>query len=495
MTRWTQAFRHLSRSLPPAASALCCMVLLAQAPRIAGAVDWLEETTITEFPMWSLTGPAAATGDDGRTHIVWSEQIGEDQGDQLFYRAGHGTDWDPIVQLSDSWGTANPTIAIDAEERIHVAWADDDDGQQGIFYRRYDSGAWTPAIRLNDYEGRLANHPRLAAGPDGAVHIVWDQGDSYPPPAFREIFYARWDGTGWSEQEPLTANAVNSVEPAMAVAPNGDVHVLWQDDRTGTDRVYHRRCVSGAWSPEVMVGDGSTPMGHPDIAVTPSGGVHAVMERQSSLGLICYSRLNGTAWSEPVSLTENPSSCPKIAGSRCEGPYSDLHIVWQEYASPPQRWIIVYRNIHGTLFGDPETVTTGEGDAVAPAVAVDPICNIDVVWRDNRESPFMQGVYHRSGITSPAAVEGLGPVQPGRLTCAPNPARGRLTFRFLGGASGLLRIFDASGRLVRALPVDRGMDGAIEWDGCGPTGEPVRTGVYYCRLEGSPGTGRFVQVR
>jgi hypothetical protein len=459
----------------------------------ADAVSWQDDVTVSDYPMWSLTGPAVATDADARTHIVWSEQLGEDMGDQVFYRSGSGDDWSPVVQLSNSYGTSNPTIVVDLAGRIHVAWSDYDDGQEGIFYRRFESGAWTPAARLNDYNGRNAGHPRLAADPDGTVHLVWDQGDFYPPPVYAEIYYSHWDETTWTAQEPLTEGANIAVEPAMAVAANGDVHVLWQDNITGTDRVYHRERVEGVWSAATVIGSGSEPVRHPDIAVSPSGDVHAVMVRGQSTPRVCYSRLSGTGWLDPTALTSNQSDFPRIATSRCGDAHSDVHIVWQESGGAVS--VITYMNIHGLSFGAPEPITGGTANAVHAAISVDPICNLDVAWQDNRESTFMQGVYYMQGIVSASGVDGFGPGRTAEIVCAPNPFDERATFRMPTGASGTVRIYDAAGRIVRSLEFVGGTGREIRWDGRNDAGEPLGPGVYFYRLDGTPEAGRVVRLR
>lgn len=459
----------------------------------AYAVTWQQDVPISDYPMWSLTGPAIATGPDSRIHIVWAEQLGEDMGDQVFYRSGNGIEWYPIVQISNSYGTSNPAIAIDGAGRIHVAWSDWDDGQDGIFYRRFEAGSWTPAVRLNNYDGRRANHPRLAADPDGTVHLVWEQGEVYPPPVYGVIYYAHWDGSTWSAQEPLTEGTIIAAEPAIAVAPNGNVHVLWQDNRTGTDRVYHRERVAGVWSTTAMVGSGIDPMRHADIAVTPSGGVHAVMAREQATTRVCYSKLGDAGWPEPFPLASNPSDFPRMATSRCGDAHSDVHIVWQEYA--PGASVIAYLNIHGLAFGSPEQVTNGTADAVHAAISADPICNLDVVWLDNRESLSMQGVYYREGIAAPAGVDGVGSGGLAGIDCAPNPFTDRAMFRISGAASGTLRIFDAAGRAVRSIGVLDGTTREIGWDGRDDAGEPLGSGVFFYRIDGAAGTGRVIRLR
>ena len=70
---------------------------------------------------------------------------------------------------------------------------------------------------------------------------------------------------------------------------------------------------------------------------------------------------------------------------------------------------------------------------------------------------------------------------------SPNPAGGAVRIRYYTPrtASSELQIFDASGRLVHALPGARWAEGwqEIAWDGTDAEGTRVPAGVYWVRLK------------
>jgi aminopeptidase N len=73
----------------------------------------------------------------------------------------------------------------------------------------------------------------------------------------------------------------------------------------------------------------------------------------------------------------------------------------------------------------------------------------------------------------------------------PNPMRSETTLRFGMSRDGrvTLRVFDATGRMIRTLLRDRLPAGehAVTWDGRTDVGEPVADGVYFCRLVSADG--------
>ncbi len=77
---------------------------------------------------------------------------------------------------------------------------------------------------------------------------------------------------------------------------------------------------------------------------------------------------------------------------------------------------------------------------------------------------------------------------------APNPARSTTAFRFALGEAGVgevaVRIYDASGRLIRTLasgPLAAG-EHALTWDGRGADGRPAARGIYLCRIQAPGGS-------
>jgi len=82
---------------------------------------------------------------------------------------------------------------------------------------------------------------------------------------------------------------------------------------------------------------------------------------------------------------------------------------------------------------------------------------------------------------------GVGATAFALLPNAPNPFSGLTSIRYdlPHRTMADLRIYDAAGRLVRVLFRDTQDSGhhAVQWDGRNDLGEPVRTGIYWYRLE------------
>jgi hypothetical protein len=93
------------------------------------------------------------------------------------------------------------------------------------------------------------------------------------------------------------------------------------------------------------------------------------------------------------------------------------------------------------------------------------------------------------GPATAAAGEGRPAPAARALVAAPNPFAARTVIRG-GGAGEALRIYDAGGRLVRAIGAD---DGAgASWDGRDARGRRVAPGMYVLRAVGTPARAKVV---
>jgi flagellar hook assembly protein FlgD len=88
------------------------------------------------------------------------------------------------------------------------------------------------------------------------------------------------------------------------------------------------------------------------------------------------------------------------------------------------------------------------------------------------------------------------------VTCYPNPFNPGTTVSFALARSGpvAVRVFDARGRLVRALLDGQSRSAGrheIAWDGRDAAGQACASGVYLVRVDagGQPQTGRMLLVR
>lgn len=117
-----------------------------------------------------------------------------------------------------------------------VTWTDDQDVTSSLDVRArgFENGFPGTAVSVSDLSAGTQFHPAIAVAPDGRFVVAWD--DDTDGNGLYQIhargFYP--DGSDWLAR--FTVNSVAAGQqhnPAVAIAPNGDFVVVWEDDQDG----------------------------------------------------------------------------------------------------------------------------------------------------------------------------------------------------------------------------------------------------------------------
>lgn len=124
---------------------------------------------------------------------------------------------------------------------------------------------------------------------------------------------------------------------------------------------------------------------------------------------------------------------------------------------------------------------------------------------------YMGNVFTLAGIGSSASASEVAPQDAASATsvipnavgsASPNPAHGTVSISYSTAKPGrsLVRVFDASGRLVRTLQTDRDTPGthSMSWDGRNEQGSQAASGAYFYQVQypdGSVGSKSLVLMR
>lgn len=269
--------------------------------------------------------PVIAFDGLGGGWLVWNED-----GD-LFYSRRDGDAWSPEREIDTSPSTRDrsPSLAVDPQGVLWLAWSGFDGTDEEIFFSRWGEGGWGKAQRVNrdDASPDLYDEsPHLAIGGDGRPWLVWvGDGGGLDD----EIFYARWEGDGWSEEGLVSADDFSSdLMPTLAIDERGRPWVAWSGEYDGMSGVLYSRWEGEGWSPESLVDIPSSLLGggEPALAMGPRGEPRlawTTYDRQGSY--IAYSRWEGSGWGRPQEITrEGLPISPALMVDGEERPY----ILW-----------------------------------------------------------------------------------------------------------------------------------------------------------------------
>lgn len=212
--------------------------------------------------------PSLALDAEGTLHLAWTERAEDDR--EVFAARWDGRAWADATQLSGGLGYAGfPSVAADAHGGVHLGWYGFDGDFYQAFYRERgaDAGAWLPSVQLSS--GNLdANNPSVVVDRDGGVHMAWYKSDGQ---RYR-IWHAHKPAEGeWGLPARISGAQEEAFNAALAVDRQGRVHAAWDELHADGFWVRHSVWEGGAWSGPAVLARGDLGGEYPAIAAWGEG--------------------------------------------------------------------------------------------------------------------------------------------------------------------------------------------------------------------------------
>jgi len=244
-----------------------------------------------------------------------------------------------------------PAIAADGAGRVLALWVEDvypapDAADPELYYAVRQSGDWGPAQRLTDDDywqsdpqvaflttgqamAKVSPQAMARVSPQAMARVspqamaVWTQNkldrmhvisDLNTMLNGQELYYALWNGTGWSEPAPMTADELPDGRVSLAVGPGGQAMAVWVHDADGQTEtrgdweIYSAVCDGKSWTaPAAIAAHSERADLEPSVAYDHTGRAMAVWVRDGDGDpltvedrRVAYSRWNGAVWSDAV---------------------------------------------------------------------------------------------------------------------------------------------------------------------------------------------------
>jgi len=369
------------------------LFLFAQSAR----AEWAPAKRLT-WNSGSSEAPAVAVDSWGNIHVVWADDTPNPDEPEIYYKksADGGTNWSANRRLTwNSGKSVNPSIAVDPSGSLHVVWQDDTPGNGDIYYLSSPDGGttWTTAQRIS-WTAAVSQAPAIAVDLWGNLHLLWYD---FAPGNY-EIYHksSTNGGADWSKNQRLTWTAGWSGHPAIVIDSALNPHAVWSDESPGNSEIYYKSSLDGgaSWSFNQRLTWNSGISQAPAIAVSSSGALHvAWWDNTPGNAEIYYkkSTTGGSTWTANKRLTRSSadSQSPAVAVDSS----GDPHLVWWD-SKPGNAEIYYATGTSGGSAWSPGTrLTWSSGNSYGPAIVLDYMSNIHVVWYDNTAGNYE--VYYR----------------------------------------------------------------------------------------------------
>jgi len=221
--------------------------------------DWSEDWDLSEEPTASY--PVLDIDSHDRIHVIWQDSRAGDTVD-LFYKTYDETGWSTNQQITHGKGilpgsglAERPTITVDHQNQLYCAWGDNRISMNNyeIFFKTYSDESWSDDQRITNVWGKSKN-PSITIDSQNRLHLVYEDDRE----GNKELYYMTRSNSGtWSEDERLTEAEKASILPVIAADSQDNLHVLWIDQRHGNWEVFYKIRTKAGWGPDIRLTAGN----------------------------------------------------------------------------------------------------------------------------------------------------------------------------------------------------------------------------------------------
>lgn len=213
------------------------------------------------------TQPSILVDTLGMVHVAWRNGMERDE--DIFYRTCQKGIWSAVYNLSHLIGVScTPDIALTHRGNPAVVWSDDSYGSWNIYLREFLKGTWRG--RKEVYAGHHDGRAPVVCNDNENLHIAWVQATKMRT----DIYYRTYNARGWSVVRNVSSSEAVSEMPRLAVGPAGTIHAVWEEQLLEQHTLWYGKQSAGKWhqAEQIMIPHNVEPS-NADIAVGIDGAV------------------------------------------------------------------------------------------------------------------------------------------------------------------------------------------------------------------------------
>ncbi len=204
--------------------------------------------------------PDIALTSEGNPVITW--RSGEDNAEtptvessEILVQRWNGSTWDDLGVVNTSLESASPSLALDANNKIYLAFQASDGTNPDINVSTYDEAttAWVAVgSELDNKQANLALLPSLAVSASGELFVAWRENRSTDPDdRAAELFVKNWNGNAWvSLGSSLNINKNERADEfSIALGSNDQPVVAWSEfeNLENSSNIYVKQWNGATW--------------------------------------------------------------------------------------------------------------------------------------------------------------------------------------------------------------------------------------------------------
>ncbi|MCB0828193.1 MAG: hypothetical protein KDB62_05220 [Solirubrobacterales bacterium] len=307
--------------------------IIQAATRTPGSSAFGDPENLSDLTAFASYPPALTIGPDGTTTVIWSSFKSPNVTIVTATRASGASAFGPPMPLSDgSQYDESPQIASGPDGSTIAVWTQDigSDNTVRVASRAKGASSFGSPQSLTG-AGKDGYDPQISIGADGTATVVWrlyDLSHDFIQAATRPNSAA-----AFGSPEDVSDTSRDDVEPQIAVGPDGTSTAVWRRSDSSDEIVQAATRVKGGnfGAPENLSGAGQDAYG-PQVASGPDGDTTAIWDRSDGSDYIVQARTRAGG-APSFGATQDLSAAGENAGAAqiTTGPDSRATAVWNRF--------------------------------------------------------------------------------------------------------------------------------------------------------------------
>jgi len=273
------------------------------------------------------SAPAMNVDGAGDIYVVWQDGRSGNWDVYSAVSTDQGASFDANVRVNEGGnpGSSNqrfPTVATNSNDDILVAWQDDRDGDNDIYFTKSTNGGSSFSANnvqvSDDSTGREQTSPTLAINSEDDIYVAWED---FRSGSNWDIYLSKSTNSGNDFKQNVLVNDAstsNQLKPSVFVDTRDGVHVAWYDARNAQNYVYYTKSTDsgnsfGIDSRVCAVGGVASSQLRPVVRVTGSAVPYVAWADFRSGNYDIY--FNVGANTAPTCAIANPANGATVSGA------------------------------------------------------------------------------------------------------------------------------------------------------------------------------------
>lgn len=391
--------------------------------------EWKASNDATFFDQ---DNPSMATCSNGNYIFTWRDYR-QNNNPRIYaqmFDQNRVAQWIPDLAITTSNNQNNPDIATDANCNIYVVWNDDRNGNQDIYFEKYNSlstSVWGGAKKV-DTQANSADQtfPQVMVNASSTFeYMVWMDTRNDPSDIYAQKFNPLGNAV-WANEIRINSDATTAAQSVpkiqadkMLADGNENIYFVWYDNRNSNNDIFIQKYdKNGAkiYPSDFIVNTdiGSSDQKNPDFALARDGNLYMVWQDLKNGNYDIYAQKfdnTGTKlWAEDIKINSDTETAAQEKPVITEDNSGNFYIVWEDSRNGTIDIYMQKIDANGAklINFDTRINSNTANEQGNPDIFINNDGYLTIAWQDNKSGNFdiMSTVY----TGDPAAITNVGNV-------------------------------------------------------------------------------------